>query len=353
MGDYPLIGILVPNKKNRKRILKLYQRYHNLPVKLFAFTPADIFWQKLQIVGICEIGGKWKESIFPFPDAVYNRCYNKKTTTIQLLEHIIGQGKCFNRINWFNKWEVYNSLKQSNLKRYIPDTFLFDQADLSELLKKYKLVFIKPAYGNQGKSVYRIELKENKDIHISLYSLAPRYICRENEDIQQKLNKLIDKKSYIIQQGIQSCQIENQYYDIRILVQKNIHGKWRVSTMTCRVANELYFNASVYQSIFDAEEIFDRIFPLKINKITALRSINKISINAAQLLENYMGLLGELSVDFVLDKEMKLWIIELNGKPQKSIYKDIKNFEYEQLIYRRPVEYAYYLSQCTGGALYS
>jgi hypothetical protein len=58
-----------------------------------------------------------------------------------------------------------------------------------------------------------------------------------------------------------------------------------------------------------------------------------------------MGLLGEISVNFVLDKEMKLWIIELNGKPQKSIYKDIKNFKYEQLIYRRPLEYAYFLSQ--------
>lgn len=149
-----------------------------------------------------------------------------------------------------------------------------------------------------------------------------------------------------MQQGVQSSQLEHQSFDIRVLVQKNIHGKWTVSTMTCRVANELYFNASVYQSIFDAEETFDRIFPLKIKKIIALQSMNKISINAAQLLENHMGLLGEISVDFVLDKDMKLWIIELNGKPQKSIFKDIKNFKYEQIIYRRPVEYAYYLSQC-------
>ena len=237
-------------------------------------------------------------------------------------------------------------LEQSNLKRYIPETFLFDQADLSELLMNHKLVFIKPAYGNQGKSVYRVELKENQDIHISLHSLAPRYICRENEDIQQKLNKLIGKESFIVQTGIHSSQIVDKDYDIRVLVQKNIHGRWTVSNKVCRVANELYFNASVYESIFDAEEIFERMFPLEAKEIIALQS--KLSIIAAQLLETQMGLLGEVSVDFMLDKETKLWIIEVNGKPQKSIYKDIKNFKYEQVIYRRPVEYAYYLSQCTG-----
>ncbi|MBS4023629.1 MAG: YheC/YheD family protein [Dethiobacter sp.] len=345
LDDCPLIGILVSNKNNRKRILKLYQRHHNLPLQLFTFTLADILWERQQIVGLCQIEGKWRESAFPFPHAVYNRCYNKKTATIQLLEGIIGRDKCFNTINWLNKWEVYNLLSQSNLKKHIPDTFLFNEVNVAELLKIYKLVYIKPSYGNQGKGVYRVELKENGDIHISQHSLAPSFICRKNEDLQQKLGKLLGKKSYIVQKGVQSSQIDHRYYDIRVIVQKNIRGKWTVSTIVCRVANKLYFNSSVYESIFDAEEIFARIFPSEKKQKIALQSINKISINAAQVLEIRMGLLGELSVDLVLDKEMKLWIIELNGKPQKSIYKDIKNFKYERLIYRRPMEYAYYLSQ--------
>ncbi|ABR47569.1 hypothetical protein Amet_1369 [Alkaliphilus metalliredigens QYMF] len=282
--------------------------------------------------------------MFPFPHAVYNHYYNKKAITIQRLNNIIGQDKCFNRINWFNKWEVYTLLKQSNLKRYIPDTFLFNEVNVTKLLKKYRLVYIKPAYGNKGKSVYRVELKENGDTYISLHSLPPRFICRKNEDLQKRLDELLNEKIFIVQKGIQSNQINHQYYDIRVLVQKDIRGKWTPSTTICRVANKHYFNTSVYESIYDAEKILDQIFPLKKMKENILQSINRISINAAQVLETHMGLLGEISVDFVLDEEMKLWIIELNGSPQKSIYKDIKNFKHKQLIYSRPMEYAYYLS---------
>ncbi|KUO49431.1 MAG: hypothetical protein APF76_08655 [Desulfitibacter sp. BRH_c19] len=348
MDDYPLTGILVSNRKNKKRILKLYQRYHNLTLRLYAFTSADILWKEQQIVGLYLIRGKWKKNKFPFPHAVYNQCYNKeKTKTIRRLTNIIGSSKCFNNINWFNKWKVYNLLDMSILKGYIPDTFLLNDVNVSELLKKYKLVFIKPSYGYKGKSVYRVELKENGDVHISLHSLAPRFICRKNEDIQQKLDEILCGKSFIVQKGVESSQIDHHYYDIRVLVQKNISGEWAVSTMVCRVANELYFNTSAYESIYDAEEIIARLFPLKKMKEIVLQSIKEISVNAAQVLEAHNGMMGELSVDFVLDKEMKLWIIEINGKPQKSIYKHIKNFKHVQLIYSRPMEYAYYLSQST------
>jgi len=256
----------------------------------------------------------------------------------------IGGDKCFNIINWFNKFDVYNVLNKSNLKGYLPHSYLFNEVNVSALLNKYKTVYIKPVYGNQGKNVHRLELRENGDIHISLNSFAPKLICRKNEDIQQKLDRLLGENDFIVQKGIQSSQIENRNYDVRVLVQKDIGGKWNVTAMVCRVADERYFNTGVYESIYDAREVFNKIYKSKKTKKNTIKLITKISIKAAQVLETHMGLLGELSVDFVLDKKMKLWIIELNGKPQKSIYKDIINFKYKQLIYGRPMEYAYYLS---------
>ncbi|WP_371263476.1 hypothetical protein [Paenibacillus sp. 1_12] len=35
----------------------------------------------------------------------------------------------------------------------------------------------------------------------------------------------------------------------------------------------------------------------------------------------------------------------MNGKPQKGIYNDLKSFKHKKLIYSKPLEYAYYLSQ--------
>ncbi|MDQ0888075.1 hypothetical protein QFZ81_003163 [Paenibacillus sp. V4I9] len=341
MVNRPLIGIMVTKRNSRKRILELYQRYHNLNLKLYAFTSADILWKEQRIIGLSLKKGVWKQSSFPFPHVVYNRCFNKKSVTIQRLEKEIGRNKCFNNINFFNKWDLYNLLKQSNLKPYVPDTFIYNEVNVSELLEKYKLVYIKPSYGSKGESVYRVELKDNGDSHISLNSLAPRYICRKNEGIQEKLDVLRLKK-YMVQQGIRMSQLDHQYFDIRVLVQKGILGEWTVSTITCRVAYEHYFNTSMCETIYDVVEILPRLVsPEKINEI--LRSLNEISIKAAQEAESHMGSLGELSVDFVLDEQRKLWIIELNGKPQKDIYENLKC--YKRKIYSRPMEYAYYLSK--------
>ncbi|WP_240343826.1 YheC/YheD family protein [Paenibacillus sp. SYP-B3998] len=341
LENHPLIGIMVTKRISRKRILKLYQRYHNLNLKLYAFTPADIRWKEQRIIGLSLKKGIWKQSSFPFPHVVYNRCFNKKIVTIERLEEAIGRNKCFNNINFFNKWDLYNLLNESNLKTYVPDTFIYNEVNISELLEKYKIVYIKPSYGSKGKSVYRVELTDNEDIHISLHSLAPRYICRKNESIQKKLDELKLKK-YMVQQGIHMSQLDHQYFDIRVLVQKGILGEWMVSTITCRVAYEHYFNTSMCETIYDIVEILPRIVsPEKVNEI--LRSLNEISIKAAQEAETHMGSLGELSVDFVLDEQRKLWIIELNGKPQKDIYEDLKC--YKRKIYSRPLEYAYYLSK--------
>lgn len=342
MGNRPLIGILVTKRHNRKRILKHYQRYHKLNLKLYAFTQEDILWKERRIIGLCLKKGIWKQRSFPFPQVVYNRCFNKKSLTIHRLAKAIGKNKCFNNINFFNKWDLHNQLKQSNLKPFVPDTFLYNEVNVSELLEKYKLVYIKPSYGFKGKSVYRVERKDNGDIHISLHSLPPRYICRKNESIEAKLDEYLGRNKYMVQQGIRMSLLDNRYFDIRVLVQKDIHGEWKVSIKTCRVAYEHYFNTSMCETISDVTEILSRVFlPEEMNDI--LQSLNEVSVMAAQEAETHMGSLGELSVDFVIDEQSKLWIIELNGKPQKNIYKGVTG-KHKKIIYSRPLEYAYYLS---------
>lgn len=326
-------------------MLKLFQRYHNLKLKLYAFTPADILWKKKRIIGLSLKKGVWKQSSFPFPHVVYNRCYNNQLTTIQRLEEKIGGNKCFNHINQFDKWDLYTQLKQSSLKNYIPVTFMYHEANIPELLNKYKIVYIKPPTGSKGASVYRVERMDNGEVHIFLHSLAPRFICRKNEIIQEKLNEILGQKKYMVQQGIRMTQLENQNFDIRVLVQKGILGEWIVSVKTCRVAYEHYYNTSMCETVYAAEEILSRFFSPE-KWIRILQSLDEISVNAAIEAESKIGSLGELSVDFVLDEHRKLWIIELNGKPEKNMYHDLKSYKLNSLIYSRPLEYAYYLSQC-------
>ena len=342
MKNGPLIGILVANRRKRKAILKRYQRHHDLKLRLCAFTPRDIRWKSKRVVGLCREGYNWKVKKLPFPKAVYNRCYNKKTKTIQRLKNKIGSHRIFNAINFFSKWDIYKVLDQSFLKSFVPDTFLYREENLLQQLLQYKLIYIKPVYGNRGKSVHRIELMENGEFHISLHSMAPAYVCRSPEDFQETIHQLLGNGLFIVQQGIRSRFLDQQLFDLRVLVQKNRHGNWAVSTIASRLTYEHYFNTSIYSDIYDFTQMIPRIGPIS---ELILQSLHQKSINVAQLVEAQIGLLGEVSVDYILDENGKLWIIELNGSPQKSIYDDMENFQDEKVIYQRPIEYAYFLSR--------
>jgi D-alanine-D-alanine ligase-like ATP-grasp enzyme len=50
-----------------------------------------------------------------------------------------------------------------------------------------------------------------------------------------------------------------------------------------------------------------------------------------------------VSVDFVLDVNRHLWILELNASPQKSMYREIRGFRNIARLYRAPLQYAVYL----------
>ena len=346
MKHSPLIGIMVNRKKNRKKFLESYLRFcgEELKMQLCSFTPDAVSLRKKKVTAIICTGKGLEETVLPLPAAVYNRCYNKTANIFNAVDALIGH-KYFNVITHLNKWAIYILLERSALKKFLPDTYLYDAGTLANLLAAWKLLYLKPVYGNKGIEVYRLELTDSGTVLISSHSIAPIHIIRKNEDIEVKLNPILGTKKFIMQKGIYSARVNHCFFDIRVLVQKKIDGNWTVSFVACRVAYDDFFNTSIFKSIYDADVLLSQLINPKAS-LKLLLKLNDLSIGAAETLDKHLyGLLGELSVDFILDKNEQPWIIEVNGKPQKSIYKGVKNFQHQKLIYQRPLEYALYLSQ--------
>lgn len=345
MDNYPFIGILVQKRGYRRRNVKLYQRYVNLKLNLYAFSSEDILWDKKRIIGLQFKKGRWKQQEFPFPRAVYNRCYSKESLTVQRLEQMIGKGCCFNSINHFNKWELAEHLAHSPLQAHLPYTGLYEEANIAQLLERHKLLYIKPLFGSKGNHVYQVEMKDTGEVYISEHSLSPVMICRTYEDIRQKLDPLLTRSPYLIQQGIPVKQYDHHYFDIRALVQKGLNGSWSVTAIICRMAFKQYFNTSMCKQVFEASTFLPKAITAARTE-QALNELSELSLAFAQEAEQLYDGLGEISVDYVMDEEEKLWMIEMNGKPQKSIYTDLsqqlKNYHH---LYSKPMEYAYYLTR--------
>jgi len=344
MKSRPTIGILVSNKVARKGILEIYQGYHWLDIRLFAFTGSGVNWKKRSIRGLGYKDGQLTEAEYPFPDAVYSRLYNKRKNIILRLEKQIGS-RCFNVVSFLNKWEVYNILNNTPLGNHLPETFIYNEVRATELLEKHRLLYLKACYGNKGSQVYRIELFNNGEVEIAAQSLTSK---KSHTSIQTRLDEIVGSKRFILQKGIRLSQINKQPYDIRVLVQKGISGLWQASTIACRLSFKYFSNTSSFKSIYDAEALFAKHFPGDAKYSALLQSAGELSIYVADVLESEMGLLGEIGVDFGVDQEGKLWIIEVNGKPQKSMFLRIADFKEEKLVYSRPLEFAYYLAKAYG-----
>jgi hypothetical protein len=311
---------------------------------LCSFAAEDIEWVQKKVLALFYINNEWKEEKVILPNVVYNRCYTAGKNIICGLESLIGENKCFNHKNLLSKWEVYNILKGTILEGHLPKTNLYDEDNLKQMLLDNNLLFLKPCYGNQGRGVYRVEKLQDGNINVSQDSLPPRFIFRNDEKLNEDLSKLMSKnKKYIIQQGILFIQFNNKYFDLRALVQKNINGIWEVSNIVSRIAYESYYNTSIIKEVSDAETILQTLFPdIEVNEM--LNRLNFLSIKAAEELDSRIKSMAELSVDFGVDKKGKLWIIEVNGFPFKKIYNRLPNLKSRDLIYKRPLEFAYFLA---------
>lgn len=336
------VGIMVAAGKQRRHVLRQYMRFnsHNMP--LYSFTPSSINWKRKTILGLHRTNGKWMMRRFSFPQSVYNRCYGvEPIKVIRRLEHVIGKRKCFNHTNQFNKFEIHTHLQES-LAPYLPETVMYNPEEVVSFLEKHNVIYLKPVYGLQGKGVYRVERKESGEIHICYNHFSPNTILHDNGKLLKHLQGLIRQKPYILQQGILIQQVNEQTFDLRVLVQKNGSGEWCVTNVVSRIAHKGCYNTSISETICMSEEVLRPLYPPEQIEIVRL-FIETVSVTAAQQMEERSGLhLGELSVDFALDNDGHYWIIELNGKPQKDLYEE---FESRTAVYKQPMEYAHYLSR--------
>ncbi|WP_158738696.1 YheC/YheD family protein [Alteribacillus sp. YIM 98480] len=348
MNRKPLIGIMVNKRNQRKSTLRLYYQYkENTPVQLFAFTPKDINWKTKRIQGGCYINGKWETKTFRFPHAVYNRCYQRKGKTIKRLEKYIGKNKCFNTITFFNKWIVYKILSNSELNTYLPKTWFYKKKRFKMLLESRKQLILKPCYGYLGRRVYLVETNSiNESYKIYQDTLKrPKYSCLDSAPFYKKIEELVGSKKFIIQEHINTTRAAGRVVDIRMLLQKNQNGKWNVTNGISRIAQKDYYVTNCSHRICEADEILQTLASNNKERTALYREMRNTSLMTGKILEKHLGLLGEIGIDMVIDENRQIKIIEVNGKLQKSLYnKGDASWENTGLVYKRPVQFAYFLA---------
>lgn len=326
----------------------------------FVFGPTDIDWENETIRGWIpplkrSAKTPWETVILPFPDAIYDRGLFPKgekrraaTAARKSLRNYPGV-KLFNPA-FFGKWKTHQLLaKHETINKHLPDTRLYtSMADVHDMLSQHGTLYIKPSGGSSGRGIIRVSVStKGYSIDFRTGKELKTLSGLRRQELKGHLVPLLEGQRYIIQQGLNLAMIRSCPFDVRLLMQRDGRGIWKRTGMAVRIAKQ-----GSYISNIHAGGHADRISSILPNtfsdiRVSAriMRDIRRLSaLIASWITAEANPLFGEVAIDLGIDVSGKVWIIELNAIPGRSVFRRIHAMETLARAIARPMEYAFFIS---------
>ena len=338
----PFIGILASKNKTtliRKltKLLDIVQDYDAIGGTIVTFSLDQIMTANRTINGFVynPMTKKWESGFFYYPAVVLIRTYLSAQKRYRL-EKLMGNVMINNKV--FNKWNSYKLL--SPLKENHPATFLYESPDqIFENLQKYKCVYLKPLISVGGKRIKKIFLNRFNTISVLFHKRGrkKRITFKNKNSAYLFFQKSFVKQKWIIQQPIELLNFNNSIIDFRCIVVKDGGEDWKEMGIIARYSTKGNIVTNV-SSGGKAEMGFDSLKKVlnlsdyETNRLCEL--VAQLSIQAVKLHESAGSKLGTAGVDIGIDKNQRLWLIEVNlNNPGHDIALDANNPElYRQIV---------------------
>lgn len=330
-SDNADIGILYGNnhKKHIYKITKVLQEFSvNNDVSIICFTADDIDIDRLLVKGDVISGQIIRTSISNIPSKIFNMQTHtlkeniKKIRKLRVLEDIT----IINPVNRFNHSIVCEILKSvSRYEKLILPSINVSEQNLFEYLDKYKSVFLMPERGIGQRKAVVIEEGEVGKSNIIFGS--EMFDC-ENHELYNMVRKMTHDKNFLILKGVNLIKYQNNPVEIRVYVQKNSEARWVVTGNTIKV--DIFSYGKTNNNItYNCREVLAN---LEIGDIDAIeKNLNNTAINICCYLDYYFSNLGACTIDFILDENKKIYIINFAGVEQNfkfMMYEDEIFFNY-------------------------
>lgn len=358
----PLVGVFINSKKigalSEGKTDRAYEIFNDAINSMHGiccfFSVGDIDWEKRLVKAMLIRNKCWVSYIMPLPKVIYDRCFGEygRNRGVEFRKKLGSGYHVINSIPKLGKWETIEALsKNPNLINLIPETVLYHSyMDAENALKSFKAVYLKPDKLYKGKGIYklcsntdhgyRLESRtedENKEIHLS------------NLERLDEILSLFSTKGggYVIQEEIHKASYRGNPFDFRLLYQKDWQGMWQPSGISVRMGAPGSIITSPRSG--GAVEEFPNVLKEVFNEdITTKNGIYQRVVTTgrevAETIEREFGDCVELGLDMTIDVNGRIWIIEVNGKPMKVSIKWLNNPRMLMRCYKRPIEYAVYLT---------
>lgn len=317
MKDKPLVGMMTADgSETRLQEACAYSTYWN-NADFYWFRAKDMHPHLPLIKGYTLRGEEWEDSYLPFPDVVLDRFKRRGAATFKThyerLSHIPFN---HNRIGGsFNKMRLYDIVSRApELRKYlIPYDVLRTTEHLLNFVEKHGRSVIKPCSGTLGKGIVTIELEGKK---YQVGDNMNRHLLSTDE-MKQLTNGLVGKGEFLIQRFIPTATKDGLPYYIRLHKVRMPDGKWTTAAYVPTISlwsDRVIVNHKSVMEVFANWTLFmENQYPKLSEREKMLREIDRFGERLTNLLEAKIpNFPGEIAIDFALDDEDRIWLMEVN-----------------------------------------
>ncbi|WP_040950231.1 YheC/YheD family protein [Gorillibacterium massiliense] len=344
-----IVGVILGERFVKTiRVQKLAEANRVAETILYFFGTRDIDYEQKSISGMYydTQDNAWRRKIFPLPQVLYVRG-GPFAGVARVVSRFDDMGiKRINALWVFDKGELFQHLHTDpDVKPYLPFTVPIDNtSEAREYIRTLGDVYIKAREGRRGKQVMRVIKVKHKGYRYS-YSILGNLVrddARHFKQMNQVLEKFFGDRPILVQQGIDLVKVgDDRTVDLRAEVQRNQYGEIEIVAIPIRVGQE-NSPISTHGAAYPFSDYLPKLFPqyseseiedLKTRIYDFLRKVYKS-------VEERYGTFGEIGIDFGLDRNGQIWLIECNAQSAKVSVSKAYGPSIDERVYLNPLEYA-------------
>lgn len=357
------LGVLAARQSSKRRpyqeqttfFRRLIKEGKDIGVEVFIFSPRDVRWRRRRVRGWTLVRGRWRKKLYPVPHAVFDRVSPKGRAD---LSGVPGVRRRFRRMGvpMFNtrvagKWGLYKVWRKNPvLREALPPTRILTKKNLHAMLRTYGEVYVKPINGGQGKGVAwvkRVRGGYRYRIHGRRGSRGGK--VRSVGAVSARCGR---GRRRIVQKAIDVLKCGGRSFDVRALVQRHLDGEWHVTGIVARLGAKHSKVTNIHAG-GRARKLCDVLADTgadeaKISEV--MENIRRLALETADAVSKTTRLVGELGIDFAIDKEYNCWLLEANSRTGRISLHRAGEDEAGRQADRSPAEFARFLAASKSGA---
>lgn len=344
----PIVGVIVGRWLVKTEGMKQLAKANRVAkTRLHFFSSRNVNFKRKKISGIHynHRKGRWEKQTVRLPDVLYVRG-GSSAEVRRIADRMDRMGILrINPLVRFSKSDLFRKLElDEKIRPYLPFTkSLRSIRSARKYVRKLGKVYIKATYGRKGTKVMRV-VKGHKCYRFS-YAVIHRLVrkkVRHFRHLRHHMRAFFGKRRLLVQEAIDVVRTRRrQAVDFRAELQRNGDGKLEISGICVRVGRK-GSPITTHNTAYKTDDYIPKLFPhYTKDQIEDLKQrMEQFAILIYHGVEKCYGKFGELGIDFGVDKDGKIWLIECNAQSAKVSIGKAYGSATRKKIYLNPLEYA-------------